>query len=64
MIHYQTLIPEKAAWTVTTQFTGVRTPMKDFYLVGTDTEKRSMGITRASYSVLRLLGAMKEDRVL
>jgi all-trans-retinol 13,14-reductase len=64
MIHYQTLIPEKAAWTVNTQFTGIRTPMKDFYLVGTDTEKRSMGITRASYSVLKLLETLKEDKKL
>jgi all-trans-retinol 13,14-reductase len=64
MIHYQTLIPEKAAWTVNTQFTGIRTPMKDFYLAGTDTEKRSMGITRASYSVLKLLDTLKEDKVL
>jgi all-trans-retinol 13,14-reductase len=64
MIHYQTLIPEKAAWTVNTQFTGIRTPMKDFYLVGTDTEKRSMGITRASYSVLKLLDTLKEDKKL
>ena len=64
MTHYQVLIPEKAAWTVNTQFTGIRTPLKDFYLVGTDTEKRSMGITRASYSVLKLLDALKEDRVI
>jgi all-trans-retinol 13,14-reductase len=64
MIHYQTLIPEKAAWTISTQFTGIRTPMKDFYLAGTDTEKRSMGITRASYSVLKLLETLKEDKAL
>lgn len=64
MIHYQMLIPEKAAWTINTQFTGIRTPLKDFYLVGTDTEKRSMGITRASYSVLKLLDTLKEDKAL
>ncbi len=64
MIHYQILIPEKAAWTVNTQFTGIRTPMKDFYLAGTDTEKKSMGITRASYSVLKLLDTLKEDKVI
>lgn len=64
MVHQQILVPEKAAWTISTQFTGIRTPMKDFYLVGTDTEKRSMGITRASYSVLRLLDTLKEDKVL
>jgi len=64
MIHYQMLIPEKATWTINTQFTGIRTPLKDFYLVGTDTEKRSMGITRASYSVLKLLDTLKEDKAL
>ena len=64
MIHYQTLIPEKATWTIGTQFTGIRTPIKNFYLVGTDTEKRSMGITRASYSVLKLLDTLREDRIL
>jgi len=64
MMHYQMLVPEKAAWTINTQFTGIRTPIKDFYLVGTDTEKRSMGITRASYSVLKLLDTLKEDKVI
>lgn len=63
-VHYQTLIPEKAAWTVNTEFANVRTPMKNIYLVGTDTERRSMGITRASYSVLNLLSALREDGVL
>lgn len=64
MIHYQTLIPEKAAWTITTEFADVRSPLDGIYLVGTDTEKRSMGITRASYSVLKLLGALREDGIL
>ncbi|MBN2251276.1 MAG: NAD(P)/FAD-dependent oxidoreductase [Candidatus Altiarchaeota archaeon] len=64
MIHYQTLIPEKAAWTINTQFASVKTPLEGIYLVGTDTEKRTMGITRASYSVLKLLGVLREDKVL
>lgn len=64
MIHYQHLVPEKAAWTVDSVFAGVKTPVDGLYLVGTDTEKRSMGITRASYSVLNLLDTLREDRIL
>ena len=64
MVHYQTLIPEKAAWTVNTEFAKIRTPIKGIYLVGTDTEKKSMGLTRASYSVLKLLEALREDKVI
>ena len=62
--HYQILVPEKAAWTINTKFTGIKTPVNGIYLVGTDTEKRSMGITRASYSVLNLLSVLKEERVI
>lgn len=62
--HYQILVPEKAAWTINTKFTGIKTPVDGIYLVGTDTEKRSMGITRASYSVLNLLSVLKEDKVI
>lgn len=64
MTHYQVLIPEKAAWTIDTEFADIRTPIKGVYLVGTDTERRSMGITRASYSVVKLLSALREDGVL
>ena len=64
MLHYQMLIPEKAVWTIDTRFAGVRTPLDDVYLVGTDTERRSMGITRASYSVNKLLSCLREDKVL
>lgn len=32
---------------------------RDLYLVGTDTDKRSMGLTRAGYSVIEMLKAMK-----
>ena len=62
--HYQILVPEKAAWTINTKFTGIKTPVNGIYLVGTDTEKRSMGITRASYSVLNLLSVLREERVI
>jgi len=64
MTHFQYLVPEKAVWTVTTEFANVRTPVPGLYIVGTDTEKKSMGITRASYSVLRLLEELKKDRVI
>jgi len=63
-IHYQVLVPEKAAWTIDTKFASTKTPVDGIYLVGTDTERRSMGITRASYSVLRLLSVLKEDGVI
>jgi phytoene dehydrogenase-like protein len=64
MQHIQVLIPEKAVLTVDTVFANVRTPIEGLYLVGTDTERRSMGITRASYSVLNLLSILREDGVL
>ncbi len=62
MVHYQITIPEKAAVTVNGFFAGPRSPILNLYLVGTDTDNRSMGITRAGYSVLELLKAVKEDK--
>ena len=62
MTHYQYLVPEKAVWTVTTEFADVKTPVEGLYLAGTDTTKKSMGITRASYSVVRLLEELRKDR--
>ena len=64
MVHYQHLVPEKAAWTVNTKFASVKTPINGLYLVGTDTEKKSMGITRASYSVLNLISTLREDKII
>lgn len=64
MTHYQVTIPEKAAVTINSYFTGPRSPLPNLYLAGTDTDSRSMGITRAGYSVLELLRAMKEDKKL
>jgi len=64
MIHHQILIPEKAVYSVDTVFADIKTPIDGIYLVGTDTERRSMGITRASYSVNRLLSYLREDGVL
>jgi phytoene dehydrogenase-like protein len=62
--HTQVTIPEKAAVTVGVKFPSPRSPMKGLYLVGTDTDMRSMGITRVSYSVLEALKFMKEDGVM
>ncbi len=64
MTHYQVTIPEKAAVTINGFIAGQRSPIKNLYLVGTDTDNRSMGITRAGYSVLELLKVMKEDKKL
>lgn len=62
--HAQITIPEKAAVTAGVQFPSPRSPVKGVYLVGTDTDMRSMGITRAAYSVLEALKFMKEDGVI
>jgi phytoene dehydrogenase-like protein len=59
--HTQITIPEKAAVTVGVRFPSPKSPIKGLYLVGTDTDMRSMGITRASYSVIEALRFMKED---
>lgn len=61
-VHVQSLVPEKAVWTVGAEFADVRTPLRRLYLAGTDTEKRSMGVTRASYSVIKLLSSLREDK--
>ncbi len=61
MKHEQIGVPEKGAVTINGKFANVRTPIKNLYLAGTDTDNRSMGITRAAYSVIELLKAVKED---
>lgn len=62
MIHYQELIPEKASWGLNSGFGDVRTPIKNLYCVGTDTEKRSAGVNRSAYSVLKCLDIMRSDK--
>jgi len=62
MTHNQITIPEKAAVTIDGYFADNRTPIRNLYVAGTDTDKRSMGITRAAYSVIELLKKMNEDR--
>jgi all-trans-retinol 13,14-reductase len=64
MIHHQVTIPEKAAVTINGYFADQRSPVANLYLVGTDTDNRSMGVTRAAYSVMELLKVMKEDKTL
>ncbi len=61
--HIQITIPEKAAVTVGVKFPSPKSPIQGLYLVGTDTSMKSMGITRASYSVLEALEFMKGDGV-
>lgn len=64
MTHFQVTIPEKAAVTINGYFAGQRSPVENLYLVGTDTDNRSMGVTRAGYSVLELLKILKEEKKL
>lgn len=61
MRHEQITIPEKAAITVHGEFADIRTPIDNLYIAGTDTDKRSMGVTRASYSVVELIGKLHAD---
>lgn len=61
MRHEQITIPEKAAVTINGYFADIRTPINNLYVAGTDTDRRSMGITRAAYSVIELLQKMNED---
>ncbi len=57
MIHTQVMAPEKAAVSLN-YFPSIKTPVDGLYVVGTDTDMRSMGITRAGYSVLELLKSL------
>jgi len=59
MMHIQTLRPEKAAVTVNSKFPGVKTGVRNLFCVGTDVDNRSMGVTRATYSVVEMAKAIK-----
>lgn len=61
MRHEQITVPEKAAITIRGEFADIRSPIENLYIAGTDTDKRSMGVTRASYSVMELIGKLHED---
>jgi hypothetical protein len=62
MMHHQELVPEKACWSINSGFGDVVTPIKNLYCVGSSTVKRSMGLTRSAYSVLRMMNQMTIDR--
>lgn len=64
MEHTQVTLPEKAAITVGAKFPDPKTPIKGLYLAGTDVDPRSMGITRASFSVLEMIKVMKKDKII
>ena len=61
MIHYQELVPEKATWNMNAGFGDVKTPIDNMYCVGSDSFKRSMGLTRTSYSIIKMLETVRED---
>ncbi|MEA3229837.1 MAG: NAD(P)/FAD-dependent oxidoreductase [archaeon] len=64
MKHEQVTIPEKAAITVDSFFSGPCSPFENLYLAGTDTDPRSMGITRAAYSVEEMLKVLKSKELI
>ena len=58
MMHIQELVPEKACWSMNSGFGDVMTPISNLLCVGSDAEKRSMGLTRSSYSVIRMMKSL------
>ncbi|MCK4327028.1 MAG: NAD(P)/FAD-dependent oxidoreductase [Candidatus Diapherotrites archaeon] len=60
MTHYQVLVAEQAANAKDNFFSGVKLPVDGLYAVGTDVDRRSMGVTRAAYSVVSLIEALKQ----
>ena len=60
MVHYQITTPEKAAVSIDGFIADTETPIKNLYIVGTDADDRSMGVTRASYSVVKLITALQK----
>jgi len=64
MDHVQVSVPEKAAITVGSRFPTPKSEVEGLYLVGTDTDTRSMGVTRASFSILELLKQVRVDKLI
>jgi len=60
--HVQITNPEKAAVTAGVAFPSPKSPLEGLYLVGTDTDMRSMGITRAAFSVETLLSILRQEK--
>ncbi len=56
--------PEKAAIKVCAKYPDPKTPINGLYFTGNDADSHSMGITRASYSVIEMLKRMKEDKAI
>ncbi|AKB34695.1 Phytoene dehydrogenase [Methanosarcina siciliae C2J] len=63
MIHYQITVPEKASVAINGFIAETTTPVKNLYLVGTDVDERSMGITRAAYSVVKLITVLRKEQI-
>ncbi|MFH1722721.1 MAG: NAD(P)/FAD-dependent oxidoreductase [Candidatus Altiarchaeota archaeon] len=62
--HFQHITPpEKAAISCGATFPDQESPIKGLYLVGTDTDYRSMGVTRAAFSVEALLERLKKNKI-
>lgn len=64
MAHYQITTPEKASVTIDGFIADTRTPIDNLYVVGTDADDRSMGVTRAAYSVVKLIKVLKKEGIL
>ncbi len=64
MIHYQLTTPEKASVTIEGFISDTKTPILNLYVVGTDADERSMGVTRAAYSVVKLINVLKKDGII
>ena len=64
MVHYQVTTPEKASVTIDGFIADTKTPIENLYVVGTDADDRSMGVTRAAYSVVKLIKVLKKEGIL
>ena len=64
MVHYQITTPEKASVTIDGFIADTKTPIEKLYVVGTDADDRSMGVTRAAYSVVELIKVLKNEGIL
>ncbi|CAG0978839.1 MAG: UDP-galactopyranose mutase [Candidatus Methanoperedens nitroreducens] len=61
---YQVTTPEKASVTIDGFIADTKTPIENLYVVGTDADDRSMGVTRAAYSVVKLIKVLKKEGIL
>jgi len=61
MIHYQITTPEKAAVSIDGFIASTETLIKNMYIVETDADDRSMGVTRAPCSVVKLITVLQKE---